>query len=56
MLLKSSLVISGVKRYIRTFDILWTILGFSKEEAEVRKQEFFMITSYAYFKSALFEP
>ena len=46
ILVKSPLVISlGVKRYIRT------ILRFCKEEAEVRKQEFFMKTSYVYVKN-----
>ena len=48
ILLKSPLVISGVKRSIRT------ILCFIKEEAEVRKQEFFMKTSYATFKNCDF--
>ena len=36
------LVISKVKRYIRTFDV---ILRFIEEEALVREQEFFMKTS-----------
>ena len=56
ILFKSNLVISiriealypNYWRYIRT------ILRFIKEEAEVRKQEFFMKTSYAYFENCAF--
>ena len=36
-------------------DDIRTTLRFCMEEAEVRKQEFFMKTSHAYFKSAPFQ-
>ena len=47
------LVTSGVNRYIRT---ILRFCGIEGQEVEVQKQEFFMKTSYAYFKAALFEP
>ena len=50
ILLKFSLVTSGVKRYIRT------ILRLSKEEAEVRKQEFSRKPPPHILKTALSEP
>ena len=53
ILLKSALVISGVKRYIRTFDAISELFCvFVKRRSE---NEFFMKMSYAYFKSAPYE-
>ena len=46
--------ISEVKRYIRTFDVISELYRFIKKEAEVRKPDFFMKTSYAYFKNFAF--
>ena len=57
LLLKSPLVIFGVKRYIRTFDVIseqcFVLVRFSKE-AEVQKHECFKKTSYACFKNCAF--
>ena len=40
--------------YPNVWRYIGTILRLSKEEAEVRKQEFFMKTSFAYFKNGTF--